>query len=155
MVLPLPESPTMSTRSPGAILACCPLSVMQPLGVAISRFSKAIVSSVALTNSMRLLVASSPSIVTTVSRKLAMRNRVACQSAMVLRLIDKPPQGLLHLNKGADDHHQRAEGKIAAEVSRRCNYDRRDDREPAVTDRDPGELRGRADYLLVSRGERS
>jgi len=46
------------------------------------------------------------------------------------------------LNEGAHDHHERAEGKIAAEVSRGRDYDRRDQREPAVTCRDPGEPRG-------------
>jgi hypothetical protein len=111
MVLPLPDSPTMSTRSPGRISTCRSLSVVQPLGVAIYRFSKVILPPIASTNSMRFSVAPSPSIVITASRKLAMRNRVARQSAMGAEIIDEPPQGLLHLNEGADDHHQPAEAR--------------------------------------------
>ena len=60
-------------------------------------------------------------------------------------IVDEPPQSLLHLIEGADGHHQRAEGKIAGEVSRSCDHDRRDDREPAVACRDPGEPGARVD----------
>ena len=39
-VLPVPGAPTMTTRSPSAICTYCSLSMVQPEGVAISRFSK-------------------------------------------------------------------------------------------------------------------
>jgi hypothetical protein len=52
------------------------------------------------------------------------------------KIIDEPSQSLLHLNESTDDHHQPAKGKIATEVSGRCDYDRRDDCEPAITCRD-------------------
>ena len=121
MVLPLPDSPTMSTCSPGPISTCRSLSIVQPLGVAICRFSKTHLSPDASTNSMRFSVAPSLSMVTTISRKLAMRNQSGAPVGDGAEIIDEPPQGLLHLNEGADDHHQCAEGKIAAEVSGRCN----------------------------------
>ena len=62
-------------------------------------------------------------------------------------IVDEPPQSLLHLIKGADGHHQCAKGKIAREVSRSCDNDRRDDGEPAVAGRDPGEPSGRGNDL--------
>ena len=145
MVLPVPGSPTMSTRSPGAISTCRSLSVVQPVGVAISRFSKRDLAAGRLDELDPVLGRAEP-----VHRHNRLAEaRDAQQSGAPVgdgaEIIDEPPQGLLHLNKGADDHHQRAEGKIAAEVSRRRNQDRRDDREPAVTCRDPGEPRARAD----------
>jgi hypothetical protein len=39
-VLPVPEAPTMTTRSPCAISPCCSLSMVRPVEVATSRFSK-------------------------------------------------------------------------------------------------------------------
>src|SRR5260221_12775615 len=104
IVLPVPGSPTMSTRSPSGSLTCRSLNVVQPVGVAISSFSKVNLPPAGSMNSMRSSAAPSPSLVTVVSRKLAMRSSVARQSAMLLKL----SQGLLHLHESADDHHKLA-----------------------------------------------
>jgi hypothetical protein len=93
MVLPVPGSPTMSTRSPGAISTCRSFSEVQPAGVAISRFSIVNLPLGASTNSIRFSVATSLSIIPAVSRKLAMRSRVARQSAMVVVISRVPAKG--------------------------------------------------------------
>jgi hypothetical protein len=55
------------------------------------------------------------------------------------KVVDVPAQRLLNLVESADHHHQPAEGQATAEVTRRRDQDRRDQREPAVPRGHPGQ----------------
>ena len=55
------------------------------------------------------------------------------------KIINKPPQRLLHLIEGPDRHHQSAQRHTARKIAGRRHDKWRHDREPSITGGDPGE----------------
>ena len=88
-------------------------------------------------------------------RKLATRRNVARQSAMLEKLSTNHRSDVCTWLKAPTSHHQLTEAHLAAEIARRCDQDRRDDREPAVAGRDPGEPGRRAPTMRRDTSRRS
>ena len=83
---------------------------MQPEGVAISRFSKVTCVARYLNELNVSLICSDP---IHVNHRFAEPGDTVQRSTPVgdrAEIIDELSQGLLHLNEGADSHHQRPEG---------------------------------------------
>ena len=138
-VFPAPRSPSMRTRSPGFRSKCVSLSMMQPVGAAISRSSKWIKWSSVSSSSMRLAVMAE----FIHGQHGPAKARHAQQSGAPVRdagkIVDEPAKRLLHLIEGADHHHQLAECHVAREIAGRGHQDRRNDREPAIAGGNPGQ----------------
>ena len=57
-------------------------------------------------------------------------------------IVDIPAQRRIDLVEGTDRHHQPAKGQIPGEIDGRGDQDRRDDRQPAITGRNPAQVGG-------------